>query len=474
MAQQNFGVIGLAVMGENLALNVESRGFSVSVFNRTYAKTEEFMAKRAEGKNVVATKTLEEFVQSLERPRRILVMVQAGKPVDAVIQQLKPMLDPEDMIIDGGNSLYEDTERRTKELEATGLGFVGMGISGGEEGALNGASMMPGGTRTAYEKLEPILTKISAQVDDGPCVTFIGPGGAGHYVKMVHNGIEYGDMQLIAEAYDLLKNAAGLDAKQLHEVFAEWNTTDELNSFLIEITANIFKYVDAETHNPLVELIMDSAGQKGTGRWTVVSALDLGVSIPTITAAVNARIMSSYKEERIKASQELTGPAGKYEGDVKELIGKVRDALYCSKICSYAQGMALLSAASKSFNYDLDLSEISRIWKGGCIIRAGFLNKIKKAFKDDPSLPNLLLAPEFKQSILDRQSAWREVLATASTLGIAVPAFSASLDYFDSYRRDRLPQNLTQAQRDYFGAHTYERIDKPRGEFFHTEWTQMD
>ncbi|HLO47891.1 MAG TPA: NADP-dependent phosphogluconate dehydrogenase, partial [Kamptonema sp.] len=452
MAQQNFGVIGLAVMGENLALNVESRGFSVSVFNRTYAKTEEFMAKRAQGKNIIATQTLQEFVESLERPRRILVMVQAGKPVDAVIQQLKPMLDPEDMIIDGGNSLYEDTERRTKELEATGLGFVGMGISGGEEGALNGASLMPGGTQTAYGKLEPILTKIAAQVDDGPCVTFIGPGGAGHYVKMVHNGIEYGDMQLIAEAYDLLKNVAGLNGQQLHEVFAEWNTTDELNSFLIEITANIFKYNDPETKQPLVEVIMDSAGQKGTGRWTVVSALDMGVSIPTITAAVNARIMSSYKDERIKASQQLTGPSAKYEGDTKELVNKIRDALYCSKICSYAQGMALLSAASKSFNYELALSEIARIWKGGCIIRAGFLNKIKKAFNDDAKLPNLLLAPEFKQTILDRQVAWREVLSTASTLGIAVPAFSASLDYFDSYRRDRLPQNLTQAQRDYFGA----------------------
>lgn len=472
MAQQNFGVIGLAVMGENLALNVESRGFSVSVFNRTYAKTEEFMAKRAQGKNIIATQTLQEFVESLERPRRILVMVQAGKPVDAVIQQLKPMLDPEDMIIDGGNSLYEDTERRTKELEATGLGFVGMGISGGEEGALNGASLMPGGTHTAYGKLEPILTKIAAQVDDGPCVTFIGPGGAGHYVKMVHNGIEYGDMQLIAEAYDLLKNVAGLNGEQLHEVFAEWNTTDELNSFLIEITANIFKFTDPETKQPLVEVIMDSAGQKGTGRWTVVSALDMGVSIPTITAAVNARIMSSYKDERIKASSVLSGPSAKYEGDPKELVGKIRDALYCSKICSYAQGMALLSAASKSFNYELALSEIARIWKGGCIIRAGFLDKIKKAFNDDSKLPNLLLAPEFKQTILDRQVAWREVLATASTLGIAVPAFSASLDYFDSYRRDRLPQNLTQAQRDYFGAHTYERTDKPRGEFFHTEWTQ--
>ncbi|MEG4302435.1 decarboxylating NADP(+)-dependent phosphogluconate dehydrogenase [Microcoleus sp. D3_18a_C4] len=472
MTKQNFGLIGLAVMGENLALNVESRGFSVAVYNRTAAKTDDFMALRAPGKNIVAAKTLTEFVDALETPRRILVMVQAGKPVDAVIDQLKPMLSPGDMIIDGGNSLYDDTERRTKDLESMGLGFVGMGISGGEEGALNGASLMPGGTQTAYGLLEPILTKIAAQVDDGPCVTFIGPGGAGHYVKMVHNGIEYGDMQLIAEAYDLLKNVGGLDGKQLQEVFAEWNTTDELNSFLIEITANIFKYNDPETKQPLVEVIMDAAGQKGTGRWTVMSALELGVSIPTIIAAVNARIMSSYKDERIKASQELTGPSGKYEGDTKEFVNKVRDALYCSKICSYAQGMALLSAASKSYKYDLSLSEISRIWKGGCIIRAGFLDKIKTAFKDDPTLPNLLLAPEFKQSILDRQSAWRDVLATACQLGIAVPAFSASLDYFDSYRRERLPQNLTQAQRDYFGAHTYERTDKPRGEFFHSEWTQ--
>ncbi|MEG4088988.1 decarboxylating NADP(+)-dependent phosphogluconate dehydrogenase [Microcoleus sp. Pol12B4] len=472
MTKQNFGLIGLAVMGENLALNVESRGFSVAVYNRTAAKTDDFMALRAPGKNIVGTKTLTEFVDALETPRRILVMVQAGKPVDAVIDQLKPMLSPGDMIIDGGNSLYDDTERRTKDLESMGLGFVGMGISGGEEGALNGASLMPGGTRTAYGLLEPILTKIAAQVDDGPCVTFIGPGGAGHYVKMVHNGIEYGDMQLIAEAYDLLKNVGGLNGQQLQEVFAEWNTTDELNSFLIEITANIFKYNDPETKQPLVEVIMDAAGQKGTGRWTVMSALELGVSIPTIIAAVNARIMSSYKDERVKASQELTGPSGKYQGDTKEFVNKVRDALYCSKICSYAQGMALLSAASKSYNYDLSLSEISRIWKGGCIIRAGFLDKIKTAFKDDPTLPNLLLAPEFKQSILDRQSAWRDVLATACQLGIAVPAFSASLDYFDSYRRERLPQNLTQAQRDYFGAHTYERTDKPRGEFFHSEWTQ--
>jgi 6-phosphogluconate dehydrogenase len=470
MTQRTFGVIGLAVMGENLALNVESRGFPIAVYNRSADKTEKFMAQRAKGKDVKPAYSLEEFVQVLERPRKILVMVKAGKPVDAVIDQLKPLLEEGDMIIDGGNSLYTDTERRTKELEATGLGFVGMGVSGGEEGALNGPSLMPGGTEFAYRELEPILTKIAAQVDDGPCVTFIGPGGAGHYVKMVHNGIEYGDMQLIAEAYDLLKHGLNLNQQQLHEVFAQWNTTDELNSFLIEITADIFKFVDPTTDKPLVDLIVDSAGQKGTGRWTVVEALELGVPIPTIYAAVNARIMSSYKDERIAASKQLSGPTGKYEGDAKSFINKVRDALYCSKMCSYAQGMALLSKASLEFNYNLDLGETARIWKGGCIIRAGFLNKIKKAFGDNPALPNLLLAPEFKQTILDRQEAWREVLVASIQLGIAVPAFSASLDYFDGYRRDRLPQNLTQAQRDYFGAHTYERLDKPRGEFFHTEW----
>lgn len=472
MTLQKFGVIGLAVMGENLALNVERNGFPIAVYNRTGAKTDEFMQQRAQGKNVKAAYTLEEFVQSLERPRRILVMVKAGKPVDAVIDQLKPLLDQDDMIIDGGNSLYEDTERRTKELEATGLGFVGMGVSGGEEGALWGPSLMPGGTEASYKELEPILTKIAAQVDDGPCVTFIGPGGAGHYVKMVHNGIEYGDMQLIAEAYDLLKNIAGLNANQLHEVFGEWNTTEELNSFLIEITADIFKKVDPETGLPLVDLILDSAGQKGTGRWTVMSALELGVSIPTIIAAVNSRIISSYKDERMAASKELPGPTLKYDGDVSSLVNKIRDALYCSKICSYAQGMALLSKASQEYKYNLNLSEMARIWKGGCIIRAGFLNKIKEAFNENPSLPNLLLAPEFKQTILDRQDAWREVLVLANQFGIPVPAFSASLDYFDSYRRATLPLNLTQAQRDYFGAHTYERTDKPRGEFFHTEWTK--
>ncbi|WP_416666172.1 decarboxylating NADP(+)-dependent phosphogluconate dehydrogenase [Egbenema bharatensis] len=468
---QSFGLIGLAVMGENLALNVERNGFPITVYNRTSTKTDEFMSTRAQGKNVKAAYSLEEFVQSLERPRKILIMVKAGAPVDYVINDLKPLLQEGDMIIDGGNSLYTDTERRTQELESTGLRYIGMGVSGGEEGALNGPSLMPGGTKEAYDAIEPIVTKIAAQVDDGPCVTFVGPGGAGHYVKMVHNGIEYGDMQLIAEAYDMLKNALGLNHEQLHEVFAEWNTTEELDSFLIEITANIFKKMDDETDLPLVDVILDAAGQKGTGRWTVETALDLGVAIPTIVAAVNARIMSSIKEERVAASKELTGPSGKYEGDAKEFINKVRDALYCSKICSYAQGMALIGKASKQFfNSEVDLGECARIWKGGCIIRARFLGKIKKAFDENPNLPNLLLAPEFKQTILDRQDAWREVIITAARLGIPVPAFSASLDYFDSYRRDRLPQNLTQAQRDYFGAHTYERTDKSRGEFFHAEW----
>lgn len=472
MTLQSFGVIGLAVMGENIALNVERNGFPIAVYNRSREKTDAFMKERAPGRNVKAAYTLEEFVGLLERPRKILVMVKAGGPVDKVIEQLTPLLDEGDIIIDGGNSLYEDTERRTRELEPKGFRFIGMGVSGGEEGALNGPSLMPGGTESSYQYLSPIFTKIAAQVDDGPCVAYCGPGGAGHYVKMVHNGIEYGDMQLIAEAYDLMKNAAGLDHNQLHEVFAEWNTTDELNSFLIEITANIFPYIDEGTGLPLVDLIVDAAGQKGTGRWTAVDALNLGVPIPTIGAAVNARIMSSYRDERIAASKEISGPSGKYEGDTKKFINMVRDALYCSKICSYAQGMALLYKASQEFNYNLNLGEMARIWKGGCIIRAGFLNKIKKAFDENPSLPNLLLAPEFKQTILDRQDAWREVIITAAKLGIAVPAFSASLDYFDSYRRERLPQNLTQAQRDYFGAHTYQRTDKEGT--FHTEWVPID
>ncbi|MBD2021795.1 NADP-dependent phosphogluconate dehydrogenase, partial [Leptolyngbya sp. FACHB-36] len=467
---QSFGVIGLAVMGENLALNVERNGFPIAVYNRTSDKTDAFMKHRAQGKNVKAAYSLEEFVASLDRPRKILIMVKAGAPVDAVIAQLKPLLDEGDILIDGGNSLFTDTARRAQELESEKFTFIGMGVSGGEEGALNGPSLMPGGTQQAYEFLEPILTKIAAQVDDGPCVTYIGPGGAGHYVKMVHNGIEYGDMQLIAEAYDILKSVLGLDHNQLHEVFAEWNTTDELDSYLIEITADVFKQMDPDTGTPLVELILDAAGQKGTGRWTVTDALELGVPIPTIIAAVNARIISSYKDERVAASKLLEGPSATFSGDPKAFITKVRDALYCSKMCSYAQGMALLSMASKTYNFNLDLGECARIWKGGCIIRARFLNKIKNAFDENPTLANLLLAPEFRQTILDRQSAWREVISQAALLGIPVPAFSASLDYFDSYRRDRLPQNLTQAQRDYFGAHTYLRTDKEG--VFHTEWTK--
>ncbi|WKT81204.1 NADP-dependent phosphogluconate dehydrogenase [Thermosynechococcus sp. PP45] len=472
MSQQDFGVIGLAVMGENLALNVERNGFSVAVYNRTPARTEAFMAERAAGRRFKATYRLEEFVASLSRPRRILAMVKAGKPVDDLIQQLKPLLEPGDILIDGGNSLYTDTERRVAEMEAVGLCFFGMGVSGGEEGALNGSSLMPGGSREAYQALEPILTKIAAQVDDGPCVTYIGPGGSGHFVKMVHNGIEYGDMQLIAEAYDLLKNLLGLNHQQLHQVFKSWNETPELNSFLIEITSQIFTYIDPETHLPLVDVIVDAAGQKGTGRWTVESALEMGVAIPTITAAVNARIMSSIKAERMAAAQVLPGPAAHFSGNRQEFIDKIRDALYCSKICSYAQGMALIAKGSQElFDNQLNLGEIARIWKGGCIIRAGFLNKIKQAYSENPQLANLLLAPEFRQTILDKQAAWREVLVEATRAGIAVPAFGASLEYFDSYRRDRLPQNLTQAQRDFFGAHTYERIDKPGT--FHTEWVPI-
>jgi len=470
MEKQSFGLIGLAVMGENLALNVERNGFPVSVYNRTTQKVDAFMSGRAQGKQFFGAYSIKEFVSSLERPRRILVMVKAGKPVDAVIDQLQPLLEAGDVIIDGGNSLYEDTARRATTLEAKGLRFIGMGVSGGEEGALNGPSLMPGGTREAYQDLEPILTKVAAQVEDGACVTYIGPQGAGHYVKMVHNGIEYGDMQLIAEAYDLLQTALGLDHRQLHQVFAEWNTTEELNSFLVEITADIFTKMDPETGKPLVDMILDAAGQKGTGRWTVVNSLDLGVPVPTIGAAVNARIMSSHKQERLAAAKELAGPNTSYSGDTSAFINKVRDALYCSKICSYAQGMVLMGVASREYGYTLNLSEIARIWKGGCIIKAGFLGKIQRAFIENPELPNLLLAPEFKQTILDRQEAWREVLATANQLGIAVPAFSASLDYFDSYRRDRLPQNLTQAQRDYFGAHTYGRTDRPGT--FHTEWAK--
>jgi 6-phosphogluconate dehydrogenase len=479
MPLNDFGLIGLAVMGANLALNIAEKGFSISVYNRSPERTKEFMNREDAIKlKVHATYDLETFVNSLARPRRILVMVQSSASsavetdaVDKVIDDLKPLLSEGDIVIDGGNSFFKVTERRTADLEKMGLRFFGMGVSGGEEGARHGPSLMPGGDRAAYEQaLAPILEPVAAKADDGDgrCVTYIGRGGAGHYVKMVHNGIEYGDMQLIAEAYDLLKSVGNLNHQQLHDVFQAWNKTDELKSYLIEITEQIFTKIDPDTRQPLVELIMDAAGQKGTGRWTVMSALELGVPIPTMTAAVNARIASSYKAERVAASKELTGPSATFTEDINVFIDQVRDALYCSKMCSYAQGMALLSKASQEHNFGLILSELARIWKGGCIIRAGFLDKIKTAYANNPTLPNLLLAPEFKQSILERQTAWRKVVAIAAQMGIPIPAFSASLDYFDSYRRDRLPQNLTQAQRDFFGAHTYQRVDKEGT--FHTEW----
>ncbi|WP_019502503.1 NADP-dependent phosphogluconate dehydrogenase [Pseudanabaena sp. PCC 6802] len=467
--KQSFGLIGLAVMGENLALNIERNGFPIAVYNRSRDKTDKFMATRAAGKHVKPAYSIAELVESLERPRKVMIMVKAGAPVDAVIDELTPLLEPGDIIIDGGNSHFPDTDRRTIELEKAQFQFIGMGVSGGEEGALNGPSLMPGGQKTAYAEIEAIVTKIAAQVDDGPCVTYIGPGSAGHYVKMVHNGIEYGDMQLIAEAYDLLKTGVGMGTEELHETFKAWNQT-ELESFLIEITADIFTKMDDQTGEPLVDKILDAAGQKGTGKWTVETAFDLGVPIPTMIAAVTARVMSSYKQERVAASKILTSTTtGKYDGDRAEFINAVRDALYCSKICSYAQGMALLGKASKEYKYGLNLAEVARIWKGGCIIRAVFLDKIKQAFKRNSELPNLLVDADFTQTILSKENAWRLVVQSAAKLGIPVPAFSASLDYFDSYRRDRLPQNLTQAQRDYFGAHTYERIDREGS--FHTEWT---
>ncbi|BAC89058.1 NADP-dependent phosphogluconate dehydrogenase [Gloeobacter violaceus] len=464
----SIGLIGLAVMGENLALNIANHGFPISVYNRTAAKTQELAEGRARGKALYPTFTMEEFVASMERPRKIIILVKAGAPVDAVIDQLKPLLEKDDVIIDGGNSLFTDTEKRSGEIEALGLRFVGMGVSGGEEGALKGPSLMPGGPKTAYDDLAPILTQIAAQVDDGPCVTYIGPRGAGHYVKMVHNGIEYGDMQLIAEAYDLLRQTLGLGAAELHDIFAEWNA-GELKSFLIEITADIFTKIDPETGKPLVDLILDKAGQKGTGKWTSQNAYDLGIPIPTINAAVESRILSAYKSERVAASKILSGPERPpFTGEKKQFIDAVRDALYCAKICSYAQGMALLKAASHEYDYHLNLSELARIWKGGCIIRAIFLDKIKNAFLRDPALTNLLIDSEFSGDIQARQANWRYAVQTAAQLGIPAYATGASLAYYDAYRTAQLPLNLTQAQRDYFGAHTYERIDKEG--VFHTEW----
>ncbi len=469
MSQASFAVIGLAVMGENLALNVERNGFPVAVYNRSREKTDHFMSARAEGRNVTPTYSIEDLVGALERPRRILIMVKAGGPVDAVIDQLKPYLEPGDILIDGGNSLYTDTDRRAAALAPTGIHFVGMGVSGGEEGALNGPSLMPGCSQEAYDAIEPIVTKIAAQVDDGPCVTYLGPKGGGHYVKMVHNGIEYGDMQLIAEVYDMMRRALNLTPQEMYETFDYWNTIEH-DSFLVEITAKILQTQDPETGNLLLDMILDKAGQKGTGRWTVKDALDLGVSIPTIDAAVNARILSSIKEERVAASTQLSGPTDTFQGDKQAFINDLGAALYCSKICSYAQGMALLQKAALEHDYVYDFSEVPRIWKGGCIIRAKLLNEIQAAYKRQPDLTNLLLDEEFKQAINTRQAAWRRVVAMGATLGIPLPAMGFSLAYYDSYRTANLPQNLTQAQRDFFGAHTFERTDKSGT--FHHEWNQ--
>src|SRR6201993_3392268 len=467
----NIGLIGLAVMGENLVLNMESKGFSASVYNRTTEVTDKFASGRGAGKRIMATRSIKEFVASLAKPRKMMIMVKAGAAVDAVIDQLLPHVERGDVIIDGGNSLYSDTQRREEALSAKGLNYLGIGVSGGEEGALKGPSLMPGGTKEAWEIVSPIYRKIAALVEGEPCCRYMGPGGAGHYVKMVHNGIEYGDMQLICEAYAILHDVLGLNADELHDVFDTWNKGN-LDSFLIEITANIFRRKDSETGKPLVDVILDKAGQKGTGRWTLQSAIEQGVVVSTINAAVEARVLSSMKEQRVRASKTLPAPAPfKYEGDKAKLIDAVRDALYASKIISYAQGFTLFAAAGKQYGWNLHYGDIATIWRGGCIIRAKFLNRIKDAFDREPNLENLMLDPFFKGVLTNAPTNQRTAVSLAIQGGVAVPAFSASLAYFDSYRQERLPANLLQAQRDYFGAHTYERTDKPG--VFHTEWLKI-
>lgn len=467
MSKQQIGVVGLAVMGKNLALNIESRGFTVSVFNRSAEKTKELL-QEAPGKQLVGTYTVEEFVQSLEVPRKILIMVKAGGPTDDTINQLLPHLDKGDILIDGGNAFFPDTQRRNKELEAHGIRFVGTGVSGGEEGALKGPAIMPGGQEDAYKLVEPILTAISAKVGEDACCTYIGPDGAGHYVKMVHNGIEYGDMQLICEAYQLLKDVLNVSTEELHEIFTEWNN-GELDSYLIEITRDIFTKYDAETGKPMVDVILDSAGQKGTGKWTSQSALDLGVPLSIITESVFSRFISAMKEERVAASKVLKGPdAPAFTGDRKAFIEAVRQALYASKICSYAQGFAQMRAASEEYKWDLKYGSIAMIFRGGCIIRARFLQNIKDAYDRNPELKNLLLDSYFTGVVDNYQQSWRQVIAEAVTRGIAVPSFASALAYYDSYRTERLPANLLQAQRDYFGAHTFQRVDKEGS--FHYNW----
>jgi 6-phosphogluconate dehydrogenase len=469
MTKQQIGVVGMAVMGKNLALNIESRGYSVALFNRTGSKTQAVIEEHPD-KNFKGTYSIEEFVDSIEKPRRILLMVKAGAATDATIQELLPHLDKGDILIDGGNTFFKDTMRRNEELANSGINFIGTGVSGGEEGALKGPSIMPGGQKEAYELVAPILEQISAKAEDGaPCVTYIGPNGAGHYVKMVHNGIEYGDMQLIAESYDLMKNILGLSVDEMAEIFKEWNQ-GELDSYLIEITADILTRKDDEgTGKPIVDVILDAAGNKGTGKWTSQSALDLGVPLPLITESVFARYISAYKEERVQASKILPKPEQfQFEGDKKELVEKIREALYFSKIMSYAQGFAQLRVASKEFDWDLPFGEIAKIWRAGCIIRARFLQKITDAYDKQPDIENLLLDDYFVEITKKYQQSVRDVVALAVQAGVPVPTFSSAIAYFDSYRAERLPANIIQAQRDYFGAHTYERVDKEG--IYHYSW----
>jgi 6-phosphogluconate dehydrogenase len=489
-SHSDIGLIGLAVMGQNLALNIADHGFQISVYNRTVEKTDKFVAENPSTPGgLVGTKTLEEFVQSLAKPRKIVILVQAGKATDAVIDSLVPLLEQGDIIIDGGNALWTDTIRREKVLKEKGLRFVGSGVSGGEEGARFGPSLMPGGDKESWNELKPIWTAIAAKVDKKtgrpltgaapgkpikggvPCTAYIGENGAGHYVKMVHNGIEYGDMQMICEAYELMRGLLGLKPAEMGDIFAEWNR-GALDSFLIEITADILKQKDPATKKPFVDVVLDTAGQKGTGKWTSTNALDMGVPAPTIAEAVFARCLSAIKEERVAASKILKGPKAKYKGSKKALIEAIHDALYCSKICSYAQGFQLMRAAQKEYNWKLNFGQIAQIWRGGCIIRAAFLQKITEAYARDPKLANLLLDPYFNKTVQKAQENWRKVVALAAECGISIPTFSSALAYYDGYRADRLPANLLQAQRDYFGAHTYERVDQKRGKFYHIDWPE--
>lgn len=464
----NIGLIGLAVMGENLVLNMENNGYTVAVYNRTVDKVEKFMNGRGKGKNFIGATSIEEFVNSLERPRKVMMLVKAGKPVDDFIEQLLPYLEKGDIIIDGGNSHFPDTIRRAKYVESKGLLYIGTGVSGGEEGALKGPSIMPGGSPAAWPHVKEIFQAISAKVDGEPCCDWVGQDGAGHFVKMVHNGIEYGDMQLICEAYHIMKSILDMNTDEMHDVFAEWNK-GELDSYLIEITRDILGY--KENGEVVVEKILDTAGQKGTGKWTAVAALDYGVPLTLIGEAVFSRILSSQKDERVIASKVLEGPKPNFKGDKKQFIEDIRQALFASKIISYAQGYVLMREAAKEYGWELNNGGIAQMWRGGCIIRSIFLGKITDAFKTNPDLVNLMLDPFFTEKLHAAQKGWRNVVATAALNGIPVPAFSTALGYYDGYRTERLPANLLQAQRDYFGAHTYERIDKPRGEFFHTNWT---